>query len=224
MSFLFRCLHLSAMLTTMLLVCMCVLVPYAVSVDRSKFRTCGDTGFCRRYRGKAPANYQVIFYYCTHQSMLTFSFNNQYEVDIDSVNAVPNHFEAKLRGTDNHDSKKLNLQVSFYTSGTARVKITEDSPRWQVWNRPFWVKYIKTSTLHSRFNYFTILNILMDFYCLAHFSFKPLDLLTSEGLEPASYSVLKGDDASLPSAVKASSSKFFALGFGSDREVLLFLA
>lgn len=40
------------MLKCLLLYIVIVLLGVVQSVDRSKFRTCADTGFCRKYRDK----------------------------------------------------------------------------------------------------------------------------------------------------------------------------
>jgi len=91
------------------------LLHYSVNaVDRSKFRTCGDTGFCRRYRGKSgPA------------------FEQPYNLDLDSVRAHDGRVTGKVNGGSHINSTPLNLNIEIYTSGSVRLKITEEEPRWQ---------------------------------------------------------------------------------------------
>jgi len=55
---------------------------------------------------------------------------SQYRVDKSSHSFSPGRFSAKVQSPSG--SSPLNLAVSFYGSGSVRVKLSEDVPRWQV--------------------------------------------------------------------------------------------
>ena len=83
----------------------------AESVDRSKFRTCGNTGFCKRYRSHKPSSH--------------------FHVDVSTLNRKnPNRVTAILSGGP-HESVPLDLSIIFYASGVSRVRVTEAKTRWQ---------------------------------------------------------------------------------------------
>ena len=79
-------------------------------VDRSKFRTCADTGFCRRHRGD--------------------SFKpSSYSLDVDSVTQTSEgHLAGKIKDGDAETA--LSLLVSVVGEGAIRVKISEDAMRY----------------------------------------------------------------------------------------------
>lgn len=82
------------------------------AVDRSKFRKCGDTGFCRRHRN------------------IRTDFSQQYQLDSASIR----EHEGKLLGTiigGPINTPSLYLSVSVNNGGSVRVKITESVDRWQ---------------------------------------------------------------------------------------------
>lgn len=73
------------------------------SVDRSKFRTCKDTGFCRRHRGTAPPpKFKVLR-------------NSMTNHGLDGLTAI-------LQG-EQLDSPPLKLTVKFYGTGVARLQV-----------------------------------------------------------------------------------------------------
>ncbi len=77
------------------------------AVDRSKFRTCADTGFCRRHRTVHEAGYRL---------------------DVNSVTQTSEgHLAGKIISTT---EGALNLLVSVVGNGAARVKITENQERY----------------------------------------------------------------------------------------------
>lgn len=82
----------------------------AEGVDRSKFRTCADTGFCKRHRGDAfrPSSYRL------------------------DVGSVTQTSEGHLAGKifDGDAETTLSLLVSVVGEGAIRVKISEDAMRY----------------------------------------------------------------------------------------------
>ena len=87
----------------------------AEAVDRTKFRKCSDTGFCRSFRN-APTT------------------PVQYSLDLDSVKETGGQLVGKVSvpsAASVESSKQLNLRVSVLTSGSVRLKISEDKERWQ---------------------------------------------------------------------------------------------
>eukprot|EP01035_Chromulina_nebulosa_P018695 gene18695-24452_t len=83
-----------------------------LSVDRSKFRTCADTGFCKRYRYK------------------TSNSNEQFSLDSSTISLSP---EGWLSGSVNtgESTNQLKLSIVASLTGAIRVRIVENLPRWQ---------------------------------------------------------------------------------------------
>jgi hypothetical protein len=54
----------------------------------------------------------------------------QYQLDKSSYSTADGRFTAKVLSPSG--SQPLNLGVSFYGSGSVRVKLSENEPRWQV--------------------------------------------------------------------------------------------
>jgi alpha 1,3-glucosidase len=99
------------MILLCLVLCLCCLIPEAV--DRSKFRKCSDTGFCRRHRANAD-NHALA--------------SSGYKLDVASfVQSTAGVYNGILNGP--LDSK-LNLAVSAVEGGALRVKINEEADRW----------------------------------------------------------------------------------------------
>ena len=92
------------------LVVLCTLC-FCFSVDRSKFRKCSDTGFCRRYRDQSAAK-QI------------------YSLDVASARISDTGQFVGTVSTGIPDEPKLNLIVSACAEGAIRVKISEDGDRW----------------------------------------------------------------------------------------------
>ena len=80
----------------------------ANAVDRSKFRSCADTGFCRRHRGVG-------------------SPPNSYKLDMGSMTQT----DGQLLGKVVAGAISLKLLISVCKGGAVRVRITEDEDRWQ---------------------------------------------------------------------------------------------
>ena len=77
------------------------------AVDRSKFRTCADTGFCRRHRNNLGTGYQL---------------------DVNSITQTSEgHLVGKITSTS---EASLNLFVSVVGESAIRVKITEKNERY----------------------------------------------------------------------------------------------
>lgn len=94
---------------------MCLLMVLFVSlpavshgVDRSKFRTCADTGFCRRHRGATPLP------------------GTEARLDMGSIAQK----DGQLLGRVIAGAISLRLLISVCRGGAVRVKITEDEDRW----------------------------------------------------------------------------------------------
>jgi hypothetical protein len=88
-----------------------LLVVVVLGVDRSKFRTCQDTGFCRRHRGATgplPGS------------------DAAYKLDIESVRQA----DGQLFGKVVAGALSLKLLISVCRGGAVRVKITEEEDRW----------------------------------------------------------------------------------------------
>ena len=89
----------------------CVYLSVTSAVDKSKFRTCKDTGFCRRYRKHVP--------------------HSHYHIDRASIVKGTDSIQATLKGGP-AEAVPLPLTVSFYDTGVARVRITDPAKeRWQ---------------------------------------------------------------------------------------------
>lgn len=82
------------------------------AVDRSKFRTCNDTGFCRKYRDNK-----------------TIGDKYKYELDTSSVLQQDGYIHGKVISSITGD--KLNMYITILESGSVRMKITDNSNRWQ---------------------------------------------------------------------------------------------
>lgn len=108
------------------------------AVDKSKFRTCQSTGFCKRYRDHKPASHvslpsapTVPFLLSDPLPLPPFILDPQFHVDTTSLDRKdPHKASATLLGGP-QGSVPLNLDIYFYKSGVARVKITEAKTRWQ---------------------------------------------------------------------------------------------
>lgn len=90
-----------------------LLAGVAMAVDRSKFRTCKDTSFCRRHRNSQIAS--------------------QYYIVPASMQVTDSSALAELRSSET-GSPPFKLDVRFYRTGTARVRVTEitdQQPRWE---------------------------------------------------------------------------------------------
>ena len=85
-----------------------------LAVDRSKFRTCESTGFCKRFRPKEGAPLGQS-YHILSSSVVTQNANGK--------------LSARLSGPT--DSPELDLLVAYYDTGAVRVKVTEDVERWE---------------------------------------------------------------------------------------------
>jgi len=99
-----------------------------LAVDRSKFHTCQDTGFCRRHRGK-PAEERAKYY-----------------IDSATVNASAGTVSAAVLGGPVH----LQLSLNFYNSGVSRFQLRESNPlreRWQTQDVILEHQLTPTSTL-----------------------------------------------------------------------------
>ena len=88
----------------------------ASAVDRSKFRSCAQAGFCRRHRD--------------------VSSEPELRVVPGSVKlTAPGQLSASVH-SDAMGSPLLDLNIFFYESGIARMRLTEDlpgkPPRWEV--------------------------------------------------------------------------------------------
>ena len=97
---------------SILLIILIVILTTINAVDRSKFRTCSDTGFCRKYRD----NKTIVDKY-------------KYELDTSSVSQQDGYIHGKVTSSITGD--KLNLYITILSSGSVRMKITENNNRWQ---------------------------------------------------------------------------------------------
>ena len=94
------------------------------AVDRSKFRTCASTGFCKRFRDiSVPA------------TPVTSAARGPWVADSNSIhsNPVNNLFTVRLNQespTGHHPG--LYLEAQLYKNDAFRVRIVEDKERWQV--------------------------------------------------------------------------------------------
>lgn len=88
----------------MRVVFLAALLSAVAAVDRSKFRTCKDTGFCRRHRAPAPAppKFKVL-----RDSVASHG--------LDGISAI-------LQG-EQLESPPLKLTIKFYDSGVARIQV-----------------------------------------------------------------------------------------------------
>ena len=90
-----------------------ILCEWASAVDRGKFHTCQDTGFCRRHRNANADSRQ------------------KYYVDSSTVHAANGTLDLAVYGGPVH----LQAKVLFYSSGVARFQLRESHPlkeRWEV--------------------------------------------------------------------------------------------
>jgi len=97
---------------SLFLIALIVILITINAVDRSKFRTCSDTGFCRKYRD----NKTIVDKY-------------KYELDTTSVSQQDGYIHGKVTSSVTGD--KLNMYITILESGSVRMKITENNNRWQ---------------------------------------------------------------------------------------------
>jgi hypothetical protein len=90
----------------------------AKAVDRSKFRTCASTGFCRRFRD-------------TTVSSSTAGGRGPWKVVPGSLQVTNDLFRARLLSEGSVAHPGLNLIVQLYKNNAIRVQFSEDKPRWQ---------------------------------------------------------------------------------------------
>ena len=103
-----RCL--AKVFATVLLACV-LSSAIVTAVDKSKFRTCDQTGFCRRHRKHQPKSH--------------------YRVDASSIIKENGRVKATLVGGP-AEAVPLPIEITFLTTGVARVRITDPSKeRWQ---------------------------------------------------------------------------------------------
>lgn len=103
--------------------------------------------------------------------------------------------EGGLNGriSDPAADKLLNLRVSVLSSGSVRIRVTEDATRWQVG--------VDTTLM---FLNCAIIMFLPNLTVLSCTSLQqPQDILIPEGLAPAPFSILQHDDAKLPPLLRA---------------------
>jgi alpha 1,3-glucosidase len=86
------------------------LTGFVGAVDRTKFRRCSDTGFCRNHREKADRD----SVYSLHGPSLAFA---------------DTHLDADV--THSKGDANLHLRIEFYENGAARIRLTEAAARWQ---------------------------------------------------------------------------------------------
>lgn len=104
--------------TSFLLLCLavCSLITPAVTVKHENFKTCAQSGFCRRNRAYADT------------ASSTSNWQSPYTLDVNSVKfdkgILTGIVSKKIINTD--ETVRLPLTVSFYESGTARVTIDEE--------------------------------------------------------------------------------------------------
>ena len=102
--------RLATVFATVLLVCV-LSSAIVTAVDKSKFRTCDQTGFCRRHRKHQPKSH--------------------YRVDASSIVKENGRVKATLVGGP-AEAVPLPIEITFLTTGVARVRITDPSKeRWQ---------------------------------------------------------------------------------------------
>ena len=101
-----------ARLAAVLFVAVCALLPQdGLSVDKHKFRTCAQTGFCRRHRHKVPQTQYTI----TH------------------VGGMDKKTHGPLSAVLHGGAVPLTLELSFLGSGICRTRVTDPAkPRWEV--------------------------------------------------------------------------------------------
>ena len=93
------------------------------AVDRSKFRKCSDTSFCRHFRDVKETK-------------------EHYQIDDSSVERTNGIFTAKIMGGPAElYNEPLNLVVSTFESGSARVRITDTAQRWEVYYSTYILRY-----------------------------------------------------------------------------------
>lgn len=88
----------------LMVVVLACLATAANAVDRAKFRTCRDTGFCRRHRAPAPPP-------------PTFS------VLRDSVTVSGLHGLSALLQDESFETPPLKMNLRFYDNGVARLQV-----------------------------------------------------------------------------------------------------
>lgn len=90
-----------------------------VAVDRSKFRKCADTGFCKEFRDVVPGalpRFRVDAASLKHDEHAGFLGGQLLSSDV--------------------NAKALNFSLQFYNDGTSRLKIKECDPLRERWEPP----------------------------------------------------------------------------------------
>jgi alpha 1,3-glucosidase len=99
------------MRTFLRLVLLIITLTFILAVDRSKFRKCSDTGFCRRYRDKSASNIR-------------------YTLNLNSVRIDERGRLSGVVHTSQSDTDELRLLVSGCETGAIRLQLIESKERW----------------------------------------------------------------------------------------------
>lgn len=111
----------SSALQLFLLICIGSLLMRVDAVDRSKFRTCASTGFCRRFRDTTVPS-----------PPSTAGARGPWRVEPGSLRIGEGEaLRARLTSTGAASHPGLNVLVQVYPNDAFRVQITEDKDRWQ---------------------------------------------------------------------------------------------
>ncbi|KAK0328706.1 glucosidase II [Friedmanniomyces endolithicus] len=101
----------------LILLALCSLLTPAVTVKHENFKTCDQSGFCKRNRAYADS------------ALSTSSWSSPYKLEASSVRFDKGLLTGIVTKTVGDETIRLPLSVSFYESGTARVTIDEEKRR-----------------------------------------------------------------------------------------------
>ncbi|KAK0947779.1 glucosidase II [Friedmanniomyces endolithicus] len=101
----------------LLLLAFCSLLTPAVTVKHENFKTCDQSGFCKRNRAYADT------------ALSASSWSSPYKLEASSVRFDKGLLTGIVTKTVGDETTRLPLTVSFYESGTARVTIDEEKRR-----------------------------------------------------------------------------------------------
>lgn len=129
-------------------VAVCIVLCFAAvsnAVDSSKFKTCSQSGFCRRHRSKTSE--PTVSHFHTRSLSLSLFLTRSVRLSVLthatpchrcdnqlSLSTPPTLIGATLEGTVAGADVPLTLRADFYSSGAARIRLEEAgmAPRWTV--------------------------------------------------------------------------------------------
>ncbi len=114
-----------------------LLLASVLSVDRSKFRTCDDSSFCRNFRylerqdrNRYVLQYPTMKFECENCSYQQAKERKQ-SSKISGIVGKPGKGTSHVQ-LEQYEASGLQLEIFITNTQSIRVRITEETERWQV--------------------------------------------------------------------------------------------